>query len=76
MELKLKEIQMDRMVKENSAKPLTDSDFDKILTQLSKYQGYRLDKNQITVSEFVSVQTTMRKDIEAQQRSIENLNKK
>lgn len=38
-----------------NAEDLKKSDFEDILVSLSKFQGYRLDKKQITVSEFVNI---------------------
>lgn len=37
------------------AEDLKQSDFEDILVSLSKFQGYRLDKNHITVIEFVNI---------------------
>jgi len=74
MELKLKEIELERISREASNKPITETDFDKILAQLSKYQGFRLDKTRITVCEFVACQINWKKEIGINQRN--ELNKK
>jgi hypothetical protein len=38
------------------------NDYDAILSELSKYQGYRLDPKQITVSEFCAIVKRFKKD--------------
>lgn len=38
-----------------SAEDLSRSDFEDILVSLSKFQGYRLNKSEITVTEFVNI---------------------
>ena len=73
--LKIKEKQIDEMMKENR-KPVKESDFDKALTIMSKYQGYRIRKEDITVSEFIYIQYNMRRETEKFQEKMENLSKK
>ena len=41
---------------------VTEADFDSLLVQLGKYQGYRLEKDKITVSEFVQVLKNYKRD--------------
>jgi hypothetical protein len=43
-----------RRSEKNKAKA---EDFDKILAHLGKFQGYRLDPDKVTVSEFVEIMT-------------------
>ena len=73
--LKIKEKQIDELMKENR-KPIKESDFDKALTIMSKYQGYRISKEDITVSEFIYIQYNMRRESEKFQEKMENLSKK
>ena len=73
--IKIKEKQMDDLMKENR-KPVKESDFDKALTVMSKYQGYRIRKEDITVLEFIYIQYNMRRETEKFQEKMENLSKK
>lgn len=36
-------------------KEMTEADYDELITELSKFQGYRLDPNKTTVSEFATI---------------------
>lgn len=49
--------------------PVTENSFLVLLTDLSKYQGYRLDWNEITVAEFVSVFNRFKQHIEQQRKN-------
>lgn len=40
---------------QKSGKEVTEADYEKLLTELSKFQGYRLDSRLVTVSEFASI---------------------
>lgn len=73
--IKIKEKQIEELMKENH-KPVRESDFDKVLTVMSKYQGYRIRKEDITVSEFIYIQYNMRRETEKFQEKMENLSKK
>ena len=41
---------------------VTEADFDSLLVQLGKYQGYRLERNKMTVSEFVQMLKNYKRD--------------
>lgn len=47
--------EMEKEAKKEESGEVKESDFDQILTELSRFQGYRLDKNVITVSEYVNI---------------------
>lgn len=40
---------------QKGGKEVTNADYDQLITELSKFQGYRLDPNKVTVSEFASI---------------------
>lgn len=53
---------MEQKFRDKAKGGVTEADFDSLLVQLGKYQGYRLDKNKITVSEFVQVLKNYKRD--------------
>ena len=47
--------EMEEKAKNRSKGEVKEADFDQILTELSRFQGYRLDKNKVTVSEYIHI---------------------
>lgn len=65
LKLTLSEIKMDQVNLELSrkeyedykakGKPVTELDYDKLISRLSKYQGYHIKSKEITVTQFISI---------------------
>lgn len=51
-------------LKSDKGKKTNESDYETILAELSKFQGYRLDPNVITVAEFVAITNRYKKHME------------
>lgn len=55
MVIRFQQLHDDLEKMQNESGKTNPSDYDMILSELSKYQGYRLDPKQITVSEFCAI---------------------
>jgi hypothetical protein len=53
---------MEQKFRDKAKGGVTEADFDSLLVQLGKYQGYRLEKDKVTVSEFVQVLKNYKRD--------------
>lgn len=62
IKIKDSEHKLSEMKKEN--KPVNEGEYDIFLSELSKFQGYRIDPKVFTVSEFVAVVNRFKADIE------------
>lgn len=55
---------------------VSDSDFDAILAELSRFQGYRIDPKTVTVSEYIAITNSLKKDIDGKQRENIGINRR
>jgi hypothetical protein len=55
VEKAVKEAELAEYVKNNQGKATTEHDYDDILSELSKFQGFQLHSRNLTVSEFVAI---------------------
>jgi predicted nuclease with RNAse H fold len=76
VQLREKQLEVEKWAKAIDKKSKTQTktklDFDKDIVALSKYQGYRIDKNETTVSEYANIYSHFLEHVKAQNGSREN----
>lgn len=64
-----KKLLEDHQEKQKKGSKTDKSDYDKVLAELSAFQGYRLDMKMMSVSEYVAISNRYKKHVEASKKS-------
>jgi hypothetical protein len=64
IDLQRKALEYEKIVNEGGKAKLESSYFDNMLVDLSKFMGFRLKKNELTVNEFMSIKSKYQKEME------------
>lgn len=64
LELTIKSTEYEKMVNQGEKAKIKSSYFDNLLIDLSRFMGYRIKKNELTVNEFIIIKKKYRKEME------------
>jgi hypothetical protein len=64
IDLQRKTLEYEKIVNEGGKSKISGSYFDNLLVDLSRFMGYRLKKNELTVNEFMVIKNKYQKEME------------
>jgi hypothetical protein len=64
LELTIKSTEYEKLVNQGEKAKIKGSYFDNLLIDLSRFMGYRLKKNELTVNEFMVIKNKYQKEME------------